>query len=92
MQLGLAGRRADIAREAVAHRSPGSLRLAIGFVDVVGFTAIADSLDLATLDGFVRDFEQQAYEVVAGNGGTVVKLIGDEVSRQTRAQGLCRSD
>lgn len=54
-------------------------RYAIGFVDLVGFTEIAGMMDPHDLAAFLRDFEGQAYDVVAQHGARVVKLIGDEV-------------
>jgi adenylate cyclase len=54
-------------------------RYAIGFVDLVGFTAISGEMDAPTLSAFLRDFEGRAYDVVTSAGARVVKLIGDEV-------------
>ncbi len=78
LQLELAGRRSDEARDAVGE-GRATLRLAVGFVDLVGYTPIADTLELDELGNFMRRFEEQAYEIVTANGGRVVKLIGDEV-------------
>jgi adenylate cyclase len=54
-------------------------RLAIGFVDLVGFTPLSASLPSRELDAVIRQFEARAFDVVAEYGGRVVKLIGDEV-------------
>ncbi len=54
-------------------------RYAVGFVDLVGFTAISGEMDARTLSAFLRDFEARAYDVVTSAGARVVKLIGDEV-------------
>ncbi len=54
-------------------------RMAIGFVDLVGFTAFSENVPVAELGLLVRRFEDAAYDLVADNGGRVVKLIGDEV-------------
>jgi class 3 adenylate cyclase len=54
-------------------------RYAIGFVDLVGFTAISGRMDSPRLAKFIRDFEGQAHDVVNAAGGRLVKLIGDEV-------------
>ncbi len=56
-----------------------SYRYAIGFVDLVGFTELADHLDAPMLGGFIREFEGRAHDVVVAEGARVVKLIGDEV-------------
>jgi adenylate cyclase len=53
--------------------------LAIGFADLVGFTAISQQLDAPELAALVDRFEALAYEHIARRGGRVVKMIGDEV-------------
>jgi len=53
--------------------------LAVGFADLVGFTAISQQLDAADLAALVDRFEALAYEHIARRGGRVVKMIGDEV-------------
>jgi adenylate cyclase len=52
---------------------------AVGFADLVGFTAISQQLDDAELAGVVDRFETTAYDIVSSFGGRVVKMIGDEV-------------
>lgn len=54
-------------------------RLAIGFVDLVGYTALAQQLSNSELSDAVSDFEETASDVVTARQGRVVKLIGDEV-------------
>lgn len=56
-----------------------SARLAVGFVDLVGFTPLARQLTTAELGDLVSRFEQTAYDAVARGDGRLVKLIGDEV-------------
>lgn len=58
---------------------PHTVRMAVGFVDLVGFTAFSGELDQAELGVLVRRFEDAAYDIVTEHGGRVVKLIGDEV-------------
>jgi adenylate cyclase len=53
--------------------------LAVGFADMVGFTALSQQLSETALAEVVSRFEQLAYDTVAGGGGRVVKMIGDEV-------------
>jgi adenylate cyclase len=53
--------------------------LAVGFVDLVGFTEQTRDLSPARLVDLIVRFEAEAYEAVTGSGGEVVKLIGDEV-------------
>ena len=59
--------------------STGQETLAIGFADMVGFTAISQQLDEHELAGIVDRFESVAYDTIAEYGGRVVKMIGDEV-------------
>ncbi|MEO7556240.1 MAG: adenylate/guanylate cyclase domain-containing protein [Acidimicrobiales bacterium] len=57
----------------------GSANMAVGFADLVGFTALSQQIDDHALAAVVERFEQTAYDVVNGRGGRVVKMIGDEV-------------
>ncbi|HEX8854076.1 MAG TPA: adenylate/guanylate cyclase domain-containing protein, partial [Thermoleophilaceae bacterium] len=54
-------------------------RLAVGFVDLVGSTALAQQLSTRELGAVLTEFETLAADIVAAAGGRVVKLIGDEV-------------
>jgi adenylate cyclase len=54
-------------------------RLAVGFVDLVGFTELGEQLSLHDLGGVLTSFEQLATDTVTASGGRVVKLIGDEI-------------
>ncbi len=58
---------------------PGMFRLAVGFVDLVGFTSLSRDLEPAALAALVEDFEMTANEVIGQARGRVVKHIGDEV-------------
>lgn len=53
--------------------------LAIGFVDLVGSTALAARLSTAELSAALSAFESTACDTVIAHGARVVKLIGDEV-------------
>jgi adenylate cyclase len=53
--------------------------LVVGFVDLVGSTALAAALPTADLSVALSRFESTACDLVVGNGGRVVKLIGDEI-------------
>src|SRR5437588_8611885 len=59
--------------------STGQETLAVGFADMVGFTAISQQLDEHELAGTVDRFESIAFDTIAAYGGRVVKMIGDEV-------------
>ena len=54
-------------------------RLAVCFVDIVGYTTRSRSLDGAELVQWVDGFEQAATALVVDHGGQVIKTIGDEV-------------
>jgi class 3 adenylate cyclase len=73
---------AAISRQRIATRAtsgPGLANLAIGFVDLVGFTPFSYDLPADELAAFVEDFEARANDVITSFGGRVVKHIGDEV-------------
>jgi adenylate cyclase len=79
-QLQLSVRRTDRGREFLADSTHAStLRLSVGFVDMVGYTPITESLGPAELGRFVQRFENRAYDIAVRHDGRVVKLIGDEV-------------
>jgi adenylate cyclase len=70
---------------AVRRRAPAAARdgwprqrLAVGFVDLVGFTELIQQLDTVELGQLLGRFESLAFDVVTEAGGRVVKLIGDE--------------
>jgi adenylate cyclase len=74
--------RAAIARQraaqvGVAERS--MMRLAVGFVDLVGFTPLAHALPARELLEVVTGMEARAFAIAAAHGGRVVKHIGDEI-------------
>ncbi|MFN8037379.1 MAG: adenylate cyclase regulatory domain-containing protein [Acidimicrobiia bacterium] len=74
---------ADALLREQLSRSPASqletAHLAIGFVDLVGYTAMSQQLSNAELSSAVTDFEEIAADAVTARQGRVVKLIGDEV-------------
>jgi class 3 adenylate cyclase len=57
----------------------GVSTVAVGFVDLVGFTPLSQALTPGELMTLISEFEGQAMDTVATYGGRVVKLIGDEV-------------
>jgi adenylate cyclase len=57
----------------------GAEDLAVGFVDLVGYTALSQELEPAELAALVTRFEELAYDTVEEYAGRVVKTIGDEV-------------
>jgi adenylate cyclase len=54
-------------------------RQAIGFADLVGFTRLTRRLEDDELGELVEAFETTAADMVAANGGRLIKALGDEV-------------
>src|SRR2546430_20628 len=54
-------------------------RMCVGFVDLVGSTALAQRLSTRELGSVLTQFEHVAADSVTSAGGRVVQLIGDEV-------------
>lgn len=68
------------ARSRLLHGGPEtSTMLAVGFADLVGFTSLAQQISTTDLAEVLDRFERIAYDIVAGLGGRVIKMIGDEV-------------
>ncbi len=59
--------------------APGTVDGAIGFVDLVGFTALSESLDEREVGALVSRFGVLAHDTIIEAGGRIVKTIGDEV-------------
>jgi adenylate cyclase len=53
--------------------------LAVGFFDLVGYTALSQELEEDELARLVERFEALTHDTIAQLGGRVVKTIGDEV-------------
>lgn len=53
-------------------------KLQVGFVDMVGFTSFTERAGQHALVETVRTFERTVNAIVLQNGGTLVKMIGDE--------------
>jgi len=51
----------------------------IGFADLVGFTAFTEQASAQEFLVAIQGFEEDVYAAVLDNGGSVIKLIGDEV-------------
>jgi adenylate cyclase len=54
-------------------------RLTVGFVDLVGFTALSRRMSTRELGDVIDRFEDTAHEVATVRDGRIVKLVGDEV-------------
>jgi adenylate cyclase len=66
-------------RDARLERSANLVGMAVGFVDLVGFTGLSRQLDADALSRLVGRFEEVASDVVTRKDGRLVKVIGDEV-------------
>ncbi len=73
--------RASIKRLTDASIAAGGdgFRVAIGFIDVVGFTTLSATLDADQLGELVANFENRTSDIVTRCGGQVMKHLGDEV-------------
>jgi adenylate cyclase len=72
---------AGATSRALAIDSAGSVatRLAVCFVDIVGYTSQSKSLDEGELVAWLEHFEDEATGIVVDHGGRIIKTIGDEV-------------
>ena len=69
-----------VTRRVNAAETPsGGASLAVGFADLVGFTALAEQLSDKETAQLVEQFEVLATEQVVTGRGRVVKMIGDEI-------------
>jgi adenylate cyclase len=68
----------EALRRRTTLEAGGDRTLAVGFVDLVGFTGTSRSMQTDELGRLLGRFEALAYDVITEAGGTVVKLIGDE--------------
>ena len=69
----------DEARRRILQVGTGEVRVAVGFADLVGFTALSQQVPDDELARIVARFEAVAYDIVHARGGRVIKMIGDEV-------------
>jgi class 3 adenylate cyclase len=77
-------------RQARRSASVDTAHLAVGFVDLVGYTTLSRRLTARELATVVDRFEDTAHEVATARDGRVVKVVGDEVMFVTlRAAAAC---
>jgi adenylate cyclase len=70
---------ASIYRRATLTQQAAGPLQAVGFADLVGFTALSQRVPSAELARLVVSFEEVTHDLVSDAGGRVVKMIGDEV-------------
>jgi adenylate cyclase len=63
-------------------------RLAVGFVDLVGSTRLANQVSSRDLLETIATFEARAFDVSAQGGGRIVKHVGDEVMFMALTPGI----
>ncbi|MEP9362844.1 adenylate/guanylate cyclase domain-containing protein [Nocardioides sp. CN2-186] len=68
-----------VARVDASATSGPETRMAVCFVDIVGYTSRSKSLDEAELVSWLECFEDAATGLVVDHGGRIIKTIGDEV-------------
>ncbi|HEX2316183.1 MAG TPA: adenylate/guanylate cyclase domain-containing protein [Thermomonospora sp.] len=78
-QLAAAGTRALAMAATADDLVPARSLATVGFADMVSFTQMSRELDEPELARVVERFEETAADVVASNGGRLVKTLGDEV-------------
>jgi len=72
-------RHIEIAQRPIVMGVQETQALAVGFVDLVGSTAIAQRLSMTELGELLTTFDRLASDLIVDHGGRLVKLIGDEV-------------
>ena len=70
--------RAAARRRITLANLPAGDGLTVGFADMVRFTKLSQQLDDHALARLVTQFDELTNEIVATNGGRIVKMIGDE--------------
>lgn len=70
---------ATAERRLLAVDVGGEEVVAVGFADLVGFTAMSQRLGESELASVVSRFEMLAYDIIGELGGRIVKMLGDEV-------------
>jgi adenylate cyclase len=58
---------------------PHTTDVTVGFADIVGFTALSNELSREKIGDLVELFEARCGDVIAANGGRLVKSMGDAV-------------
>ena len=72
-------RHIDLAQRPIVMGVQETQALAVGFVDLVGSTALAQRLSMSELGAMLTSFDELASDAILAGGGRFVKLIGDEV-------------
>jgi class 3 adenylate cyclase len=81
--LSAAGRRYSLWGNAPTTESTSDL--VVGFADLVGFTAMGETLAPEQVDALLRTFEERAYDAATSRRTRLIKFIGDEAMFVTGA-------
>lgn len=76
-QSGLAA--SEEGRDGDEDDAPLPLARAVGFADLVSYTALSRRMNEKTLAQLVQRFENTCAEIISVGGGRLIKTIGDEV-------------
>jgi adenylate cyclase len=68
-----------VGRDGSEDDAPLPLARAVGFADMVSYTALSRRMNERTLAQMVQRFESKCAEIISIGGGRLVKTIGDEV-------------
>ena len=77
VEAGLAA--STMGRKGDEYDAPLPLARAVGFADLVSYTALSRQMNERTLAQTVQRFENKCAEIISVGGGRLVKTIGDEV-------------
>lgn len=77
VEAGLAA--SEEGRDGTEDDAPLPLARAVGFADMVSYTALSRTMSERTLAQMVQRFERTCAEIIAVGGGHLVKTVGDEV-------------
>ena len=81
----------ELRRFVLSETGTHTATLAVGFLDLVGFTASSAALDASELAGAVASFESLATDLIGEHGARLVKIIGDEAMFVThQPDAACR--
>jgi adenylate cyclase len=72
-------RHIDLAQRPLVMGVQETQALAVGFVDLVGSTALAQRVSMSELGALLTSFDELSSDAILAGGGRLVKLIGDEV-------------
>lgn len=81
----------ELRRFVLSETGTHTSTLAVGFLDLVGFTARSAELDPSELAGAVAGFDALVTDLIGEHGARLVKIIGDEAMFVThQADAACR--